>query len=236
MAELLRLAEPRGPNPTELGRGWCPGLGLYSRTRANSAIPQGIAGLVAQARSASGGRQAETERFGRCWWRSSCDPLGRAVRRHPMRRAATRRSSLLLSAGGEPLKLRASSAIRRIAVLGAQRTPKAGAGGGVPKDEWAEGWAKLLGCAFATLWGRRPCRPSRYAASGEWATGRTWPIWAVLLAAIWAELLRLAEPRGPEPPPVASTLAPAAQMGLYVGADTAIKTPCGRVYSERQRN
>ena len=43
--------------------------------------------------------------------------------------------------------------------------------------------------------------PSGEAARGGWATGRTWPIWAVLLAAIWAELLRLAEPRGPEPPP-----------------------------------
>ncbi len=26
----------RSPNPTELGRGWWPGLGLYSRTRPNS--------------------------------------------------------------------------------------------------------------------------------------------------------------------------------------------------------
>ncbi len=58
---LLRLAEPpglrrgifdaragrRSPNPTELGRGWWPGLGLYSRMRVNSAIPRGIAVLGA---------------------------------------------------------------------------------------------------------------------------------------------------------------------------------------------
>ncbi len=74
LAELLRLAEPRGPNPTELGRGWCPGLGLYSRTRANSAIPRGIAGLVAQARSASGelGDRPNLKDLGGEWGRCFC--------------------------------------------------------------------------------------------------------------------------------------------------------------------
>ncbi|WP_367270612.1 hypothetical protein [uncultured Rikenella sp.] len=32
--------------------------------------------------------------MGLCFGPSFCDPLGRAVRRHPLRRAATRRSSL----------------------------------------------------------------------------------------------------------------------------------------------
>ncbi len=50
------------------------------------------AGPVAQRRSRSGGRQAELGRFGRCWWRSSCDPTGRAGRSLPQRRPATRRS------------------------------------------------------------------------------------------------------------------------------------------------
>ncbi len=76
------LAHPRSAQlePDRIGRGWCPGLGLYSQTRANSAIPRGIAvlgegdasaarrgridyafavhgtaGLVAQRRSPSGG-------------------------------------------------------------------------------------------------------------------------------------------------------------------------------------
>ena len=60
-AMLLRLAESRGPKPTELGRGWCPGLGLYSRTRANSAIPRGIAGLGEGDASAAREGRAEDE-------------------------------------------------------------------------------------------------------------------------------------------------------------------------------
>ena len=48
-------------------------------------------------------RQAEHERIGASSWSCFCGSSIRAVRRHSTRRAATRRSSLLLSAGGELL-------------------------------------------------------------------------------------------------------------------------------------
>ncbi len=69
------LAHPRSaqPEPDRIGRGWCPGLGLYSRTRANSAIPRGIAVLGEGDASAARGGAPRTNRLCFCGSRD-CRP------------------------------------------------------------------------------------------------------------------------------------------------------------------
>ena len=56
-------------------------------------------------------------------------------------------------------------------------------------------WGSSMGRAFAVLRTAGPVAQRR-SRSGGWATGRTWPIWAVLVA----EFLRPNGSRGPKPP------------------------------------
>ena len=134
----------------------------------------------------------ELDRKRRC----SCGSQSRAVRRHSERRTATRRSSLLLSAGGELLKSRANSAIPKgIAVLG--EGDALAVRGGRAKDECRRMGGGEWGVAVATR------RVARFAATPrgvlQLVGARCIHRWRRTYCRLNRLLqLRLAESRGPD--------------------------------------
>ncbi len=120
--------------------------------------------------------------FGLCFWPGFCGSLSRAVRCHPMRRTATRRSSLHSPLTAHSYRLRANSSVP-VSTVGPQ-----------PLD--AEGthsvfyWPPQFNIRSPLASAEN--EPGRLVMN--WATGRTRQLWAVNEVL----LLRLAESRGPD--------------------------------------